>query len=356
MSDLNYSQCWEDSEQLKKALQLKPEDVVLSVTSGGDNTLALLLTGVAGVTAVDMTASQNLLAEIKLKAPQVVSYDEYVQFLGVTPSGNRVGLQKKLQLVLSASAWQWLEQNPMLVQEGLIHSGKFERYLNRFRTRVLPLIHSNNTVKAFLNCKDLAEQLSFYKQTWNTNRWRLAFWVASHTSLVKKFARQRGVRDVVSTDGPSYGERLEYILQRNLLKDNFYLQYALLGTYNTAQPEYLTMQAYELLRSGCYGEIDFVTADLYTLLSTAPTECYSKFNLSDVFEFMSDEAATQLWQEIVRTAKPGAIIVYWCNRQEVTPPESLHETVLPDSTRAAALHELDRLYFYRSFHVYTIKK
>jgi S-adenosylmethionine-diacylglycerol 3-amino-3-carboxypropyl transferase len=38
---IKYSQCWEDTDVLVSALLLEDDDVVLSITSGGDNSLAL---------------------------------------------------------------------------------------------------------------------------------------------------------------------------------------------------------------------------------------------------------------------------------------------------------------------------
>ena len=83
---INYSQCWEDPEILMKALNINTDDIVLSVTSGGDNTIALLLSNPQKVIAIDLNPAQNYLLELKLAATKVLSYDEYLSFLGITES------------------------------------------------------------------------------------------------------------------------------------------------------------------------------------------------------------------------------------------------------------------------------
>src|SRR5438105_1314449 len=98
---INYSQCWEDPEVLLKALNINSNDIVLSVTSGGDNAIALLLCSPKKITAVDLNPTQNYLLELKLAAIQGLSYDEYLSFLGVTESSNRLGSFSKVKQYLT---------------------------------------------------------------------------------------------------------------------------------------------------------------------------------------------------------------------------------------------------------------
>ena len=51
---INYSQCWEDPAVLNEALAINSQDIVLSITSGGDNTLALLLRNPQRVISIDL--------------------------------------------------------------------------------------------------------------------------------------------------------------------------------------------------------------------------------------------------------------------------------------------------------------
>ena len=48
---VRYAQCWEDADILVEALDVQPDDVVLSIASAGDNALALLSRGPARVVA-----------------------------------------------------------------------------------------------------------------------------------------------------------------------------------------------------------------------------------------------------------------------------------------------------------------
>ena len=67
---IKYSQCWEDAEILLKALKINKNDKVVSITSGGDNTLSLITNNPSEIYAVDSNFAQNYLMELKLKAIQ----------------------------------------------------------------------------------------------------------------------------------------------------------------------------------------------------------------------------------------------------------------------------------------------
>ncbi|MAA79122.1 MAG: S-adenosylmethionine--diacylglycerol 3-amino-3-carboxypropyl transferase, partial [Deltaproteobacteria bacterium] len=60
---IRYSQVWEDEDTLKEALQIKPNDRVLSIGSAGCNALALLMAGADKVVAVDLNPAQIALIQ-----------------------------------------------------------------------------------------------------------------------------------------------------------------------------------------------------------------------------------------------------------------------------------------------------
>ena len=57
-SIIRYSQCWEDTEVLLKALDIKDGDICLSIASAGDNSFGLLTQNPKKVVALDLNAVQ----------------------------------------------------------------------------------------------------------------------------------------------------------------------------------------------------------------------------------------------------------------------------------------------------------
>ena len=64
--NLIYNTCWEDPRIDRVALQLKPDDVLLTITSAGCNALDYALQGPRKVIAVDLNPRQNALLELKM--------------------------------------------------------------------------------------------------------------------------------------------------------------------------------------------------------------------------------------------------------------------------------------------------
>ena len=165
---INYSQCWEDPDILMKALDVNAGDIVLSVTSGGDNTIALLLSNPQKIIAVDLNPAQNYLLELKLAAAKGLIYDEYLSFLGVINSSSRRNLFSKVKKYLNPETSFWWSKHHTMIEKGVINSGRFEKFLNLFRKYLLPLIHSDKTITQFLTASSLKEQRDFYENRWNT--------------------------------------------------------------------------------------------------------------------------------------------------------------------------------------------
>ncbi len=355
MSTLNYSQCWEDTNLLKRALTISNHDIVLSITSGGDNTLALLLENPKKIFSIDINSAQNHVAELKLQSSKILSHEEYLELLGVTDSRKRMGYYTQVSELLSDDARLWFEGNTKFVEQGVIHSGKFEKYLNSFRKYVLPLVHSKRTISQFVNQSNLQNQISFYKKIWNTWRWRFFFSIATNSSLLRKLARQAGANRQKSKN-ESYLKRLERLIYRNHLKINPYINYALTGEYGYSLPDYLSKENYAKLQKYNTSKCEFRNEDLLSFLKSTSDNSLTKYNLSDAFEFLATDDALEVWREIARTAKNGAKVVYWCNQIEHTAPREIEQSVVPDIDLKKVLEDQDRLYFYRSFHIYTITK
>ena len=334
------------------------DDTVLSITSGGDNTIALLLERPGKLVSIDFNNSQNYLLELKISAATALYYEEYLEFLGILKSSRRLALFEKVKDVLSPEARSWWIRQQGMIRRGIIHGGRFEKFLSLFRSIVLPLVHSRETIIRFLSVVDLERQVNFYRQVWNTRRWRLLFRMFSSRLLLKMFARQHGMFTYthVYHIGEQYLQRLENKLRTVSLNNNYFMRYCLVGSYDiSVLPPYLEQKNFNSLRA-CAASLTTVNHSLLGYLKLVPESFFSKFNLSDIFESLSDEENYKLWTEIVRTAKPGAIVVYWNNLVPRSFPESISPNVIDENNIALLLQKIDRVFFYGSFHVNKVVK
>lgn len=354
---INYSQCWEDPAILAKALAIKESDSVLSISSGGDNTLFLLSLNPKKIVSIDLNPTQNYLLELKLAALTRLSYHEALAFLGVGASKNKLEIYKKLSAYLTPQAKAWWSDQSSLLEKGVINVGKLEKFLTLFRKYVLPLIHSRQTISEFLSTRTLKEQQEFYEKKWNSNRWRLYFSVASSRFMLQHFARQRGSFTNIQAKkvAGDYLKRLEIKLNNVLLSSNYFLNYCLTGNYGQTLPPYLEEKKFTLYKKSS-NSLSIVTKSALEYLKSLPENTISKFNLSDIFESLSPSEIEQLWGEIIRTATKDAIVVFWDNLATKPLPGRFSGKVKEDRRLASELYKNDRVFFYSDFHIYIIIK
>lgn len=356
--NINYSQCWEDPQVIIEALSIHPTDRVLSITSGGDNTLALLLADAKKVDSIDLNPTQNYLLELKKSAAKYLAYDEYLELMGVRASERRKALFEKVESSLSPAAATWWSNQQNLIERGIIHCGRFERFTVTFARYVLPLIHSRGTILEFLTCRDIQEQKDFYKNRWNSWRWRFFFGLASNRLMLRRFARQKGMFSYAGgqTVADVYRERLERHLTSVLMRGNYFLHYSLTGEYGEDLPPYLEERGYQQLRKIPESTLSITTDNLLNYLRSMPDNSFSKFNLSDIFEALSPEENDIVWQEIIRTAKSGATVAYWNNLVRRSYPAHQSALIRTNENQLSQLRAKDRVFFYDSFHAHTIFK
>src|SRR5436309_11040966 len=101
---VRYAQAWEDADILVEALDVRPGDVVLSIASAGDNSLALLTRGPARVIALDLSPAQLACLELRVAAFRELSHPELLELIGSTPSRRRPDLYRRCRSLLSAAA------------------------------------------------------------------------------------------------------------------------------------------------------------------------------------------------------------------------------------------------------------
>ena len=77
-----YNMSWEDPRPDEEVLRVNDSDVVLTLTSGGDNTLDLAIQGASSVHSVDMNPAQSYLLELKKTCIQKLGYEDVWRLFG----------------------------------------------------------------------------------------------------------------------------------------------------------------------------------------------------------------------------------------------------------------------------------
>ena len=350
-----YSQCWEDSDLVLEALQIDENDQVVSITSGGCNTIAIALKNPEIVYAIDSNREQNYLLEHKLAAIKNMPIKDAIAYMGYQSDKNRIEQFNSISNNLSAECKTYWQNLPEAIREGIAHSGKFEKYIALFRKRIIPLVHTKKRIKQLLALNNSQEQTLFYNRYWNTFRWKLQFRIF----FSKWFMRGRGRKKEmfahtnIKSVGKKYYQRTQDALTKGPVHTNFYLHYILLKN-NPLLPPYLLY----LLNSNSNipDNINIITSDMLSFLQSMEENSISKFNLSDIFEPLSPNEADTVFNEILRVAKSGARLIFWNNLVEREIPAHLQDKFQFESELVKKFAPKDNVFFYEKFLIYTVAK
>jgi S-adenosylmethionine-diacylglycerol 3-amino-3-carboxypropyl transferase len=345
-----YSQCWEDPYVLREGLRVHKDDSVLSVTSAGCNTLALLLENPKEITAIDINPAQTYLFELKIAAIKHLSYEELLCFLGIDIYSDRSRLYERLRPCLSKESLVWWDQNKQLLVPGLIHIGKLEKFFRFFSSYVLPLIHSKKTIGDLFKEKNEEDQRFFYEKKWNTWRWRFFFKLFFSKKLISSKGRNKKLFTYVENKkmNETYFDKVKRAFSNNPSK-NFFLHYMFLGNYSKENlPPYLKKENISIIKERI-DDIHIVTGDIVTHIQENSKK-YTKFNLSNIFETLSLEESNGAFERIVKNAAPRARLVYINHLVERTTPQNL-EGVIHHDPEEVLSNKKNMAFFYKTVHI-----
>ncbi|KAK2073856.1 hypothetical protein P8C59_008101 [Phyllachora maydis] len=162
-----YAFTWEDSRVDEQLLKLGPADVVLAITSAGDNVLSYAMQSPARIHAVDLNPAQNHLLELKVASYTALCYDDFWKLFGQGkhPEFRRL-LLSNLSPHLSSRAFQYWLQNAAVFTSprgrGLYDTGGSKHAIRLFRW-LTSLFGCRRAVLDALKAKTLEEQREIWQ-------------------------------------------------------------------------------------------------------------------------------------------------------------------------------------------------
>lgn len=348
-SEIRYAQCWEDADILLEGLDVQPGDTCLSIASAGDNTLALLSKHPARVIALDLNAAQLACLELRVAAYRELAHGDLLELMGSRPSNRREELYRRCRSQLTPDSRRFWDAHSAEVVAGIGGAGKFERYFSLFRRRVLPLIHSRARVRQLLNGGTLEERIAFYEQRWDTWRWRAMFRLFFSRTVLG--SRGRDPRFFQYVEG-AVAERLLMRARQGLIgidpAENPYAQWILTGQHLNALPYALRAENFEAIRANL-DRLEWRRASMEDFLAGAGRGTIDRFNLSDIFEYISEENYARVLEQLVRAGRPGGRLVYWNMLVPRSRPATLAARLQPLTELAQQLYLKDQAFFYSAF-------
>lgn len=352
---IRYGQVWEDADVLLQALDVRPGDVCVSIASAGDNVLALLARSPGHVHAVDLNPAQIACLELRVAAYKVLAHRELLELIGSRPSARRATLYARCRPALSPRArWLW-DGKAGVIERGIGSAGKLERYFEAFRTYLLPLVHDRDTIAAWLEQRDSSDRVRFYAERWDTWRWRLLFKLFFSRAVMGRAGRDPAFFDYVDGDVASrILERTKHAFADLDPASNPYLHWILFGTHGDVLPYALREEHFDTIRNNL-DRLSWHVSSLEGFIQDAGEGAFDRFNLSNLFEYVSIEHYQEMLEAIVRASRPGARLVYWNLLAPRRRPATMAGALVPLEALAAKLHRHDRAFFYGALRVEEVR-
>ncbi|MEB3236573.1 MAG: DUF3419 family protein [Candidatus Sericytochromatia bacterium] len=324
---IGYANCWEDARVLHQGLQPEPGNRILSIGSGGCNSLALLASDPEQVVVVDMNIRQLHVLELKMAALAQLPHEDKLALLGVGGAERRAGLYRSVRTALSPAAREFFDAHPGVLRAGLLQSGRLERYMLAFGS-LLRVGLGKGFIHDFVRLENPREQAQRFARHWQGKAWRGLFRVFFSRAVLERAKDPAHFRQV---PGDALGDRLraraEHVLTALPMRENPYMRLILEGTFTDDEaglPFYLTRAAQPILAA----RLDRIRPRHGTLVEALDAGPYDRFNLSNVFDWMPEGEMRAVHATLGTAAIPGARLCWW---------NTLLERRMPDLPELEAL-------------------
>lgn len=350
-SRLSYSLGNEDFSTERQALQIENvenDPVVVAITASGDRPLNLLSERCSKILSVDYNPVQNALLNLKKAAIQQLSYADYLAFLGITSSQDRLHTFNYLCKHAPSQSLSALFPYRSKIQKGIIYQGAVERMITVASLFIRSL--RRKKVEALFSYSDIEEQAEFVEKQWHTLSWRALFKLAVNPYFSKFFLKDPGLYEHIGSDIHSTNHlynRCHRSLTKFPVKENLILSLCFMGQiFEEGYPPYLQANQFAKIKKNLK-KVEVFTSDINTFFSELESSTIDAFSLSDVASYLSQKEFEKLVQEMIRTAKPNG---RFCMRQflssHVLPPH-LAQHLKREPELEKKLEEEDRCFVYR---------
>lgn len=358
-----YSNVWEDPELNRVSLKVKPGQNVLSITSGGCNSLSLLLEDPGKLISIDLNPAQLAMLEYKRAAIIELSYEEFIDAIGTPflfkpakPAEYRVELYNRIKKHMPQYAVSFWDDNLHHIRDGIMMCGKVEKFFKLYRT-ILGLLYSKEDLQSLFKAENLEQQRERYAN------FRKKRWNALHRLLLNRgvLSLVKGAHSFAQVDFEDFASNLNKKRSLGMTRffnpDNYFMCLLMLGGHwhEGGMSPYLLRENYPKLQKNIH-KLEIFKGTIGEVLKKDGPGSYDRFNLSNIFEWMTNEVFNGIIREVLELARPNSRMAwrYTFARPRELDAENLSRLVY-EPELSDELFKQDRAFIYESFHVYHLK-
>lgn len=218
----------------------------------------------------------------------------------------------------------------------------------------MPLIHSKKIRKKLLEKKSKEERYKFYNKKWNNLRWRGIFKIFFSKMVMGKLGRDKAFFRYVNVNvAKNILNRTRYAITELDTSENSYLHYIINGKYDKVLPLAYRKENFEIIKKNI-DKIVLLEETVESFLERKDIEIVNKYNLSDIFEYMSDDEMCNIFKKIIEKSPKGTRIAYW-NMLSPKKASKYFEELIYNEEEAKKLFNKDKAFFYSDFILEEIK-
>lgn len=369
-----YPQIWEDPRADMEALEITPQTRIMTIASGGCNVMSYLSANPARIYAVDLNATHIALLKLKVAAAQhLPNHATFYRFFGAANDRRNIALYNDLIAAhLDADTRTYWEGRELTGRRRITrfarnfyHFGLLGRFIatGHLAARVF-----GAKPKRLLEARSIEEQREiFAREIAPAFGHPVLRWITSNRASLFGLGIPPVQYDALSNGGARtmadvLKERAERLATGFELKDNYFAWQAFGRSYATQGegpcPPYLEKSNFMAVKARA-NRVEVVHDNMIRFLSGEPAESLDRYILLDAQDWMDDAALNALWQQITRTARSGARVIFRTAGEESILPGRVADATLGqwtyDAAKSAEIHAKDRSAIYGGFHLY-IKK
>ena len=317
-----YNMSWEDPRPDEEVLQINDSDVVLTLTSGGDNTLDIAIQGAAEVYSVDMNPAQSYLLELKKTCIQHLEYDDVWKLFGEGKhSDAKRILEEEVGPFMSQGCQEFWYSHLYYFKDSLYFHGAMGKVI-WWVAFFLRLIGMAGWVQKLTTAETLEEQRKVVDSSWLVTLMKtLPLFILR---VVNRIVLNPAVLwwgmgvpynqwKLITGDGRSMTEYAYATVhgiayETHIKTKNYFYLACLTGKYtHECCPRFLTKEGFNELKAG---KVENVHVHTTAFLDQLTARMYTKIILMDHCDWMDEKLIKTYSEALAKHVKPGGRIIW----------------------------------------------
>ena len=369
---LVYAQIWEDPAVDMEALAIGPDDHVVTIASGGCNVLSYLTANPRAITAVDLNTAHVALNRLKLAAarhlPDHAAFHRF--FARADDAANLTAYRTHVADRLDATTRAYWEGRDLIGRRriggftrGVYRHGLLGRFIGA--AHLVARLHGVDP-RAILKADTVDEQRAIFERDfapvfdrgfvrWLTDQPATLFGLGIPPAQYRALAGDEKMAAVLRA-------RLEKLACGFDLKDNYFAWQAFGRGYGPGPDAPLPPYLQAANHAAIVDRVDRVEVrhqNFVDYLAGQPDASLDCYVLLDAQDWMTDAQLDTLWAAILRTARPGARVLFRTAGVPTILPGRVAPAILDRWTYAEAesldFTARDRSAIYGGVHLYRLK-